>query len=142
MTGRIGHTAQIHRSDDGTPTGSFASVGSIYGDVSWSGLSRNTFDDTTMQSADGFMEFSSALRDPGELSFTIRFNPAADQANITAWLTDFNSDARGYYKLIFPDGTEWGAYGLVTAFDVDAPLDDRMTAAVTLKLSGKPGFIA
>ena len=41
-----------------------------------------------------------------------------------------------------PDATEWVFSGLVTAISPETPVEEKMEASVTIKLSGKPGFIA
>ena len=139
MTADIGHSTQMQRSDDGTSGGSFASVGSIR-EITPPALSRDSVDVTAMDSADAFRQFIPGLKDPGEMSVVLEFDPS--EAVQTSWESDFNSSAIGYYKIIFPDSTEWGFTAFVTAYEPETPIDGEMRVTVTLKLTGKPGFIA
>lgn len=136
---RIGHGVQLQRSSDGTANGTFTSVGTVR-DSTPPGVSRETEDVTHMQSLERWMEFIGALKDPGEMEFQITFDPGSPEH--LAFHSDINTDDAGYYKLIFPDTTEWGFAGLVTSIDPEAPVANKMEASITIKLTGKPGFIA
>ncbi|WP_297842927.1 phage tail tube protein [uncultured Roseibium sp.] len=135
----IGHGTAFQRSDDGTISGNFAAIGEIFG-ISGPGLTRETADVTDFDSADRWREFIGALKDGGEITLETGFNP--DGTDVTNWLSDINTDTAGYYKLVFPDTTSWGFSALMTGFEPATPLDDKMTASVTYKLTGKPSFIS
>jgi len=139
MAEAIGHSAVIQRSSDGTSGGVFTTVGSIR-DIDFGGLSRDTVETTNMVSTERWREYIGGLKDGGELSFEITFDP--DHADFTAFELDLNTDTSGYYKIVWPDADEWGFAGFVTGIDVNAPVDDRMSAQVTIKVTGKPGWIA
>lgn len=139
MDDAIGHSTQFQRSDDGTAGGVFTSVGTIR-DISAPGLSRDVVETTHMLSTDRWREFIGGMRDGGEMSFTLTFDP--DAAETTSFETDLNADTKAYYKIIWPDADEWGFFGWLTAFNVSAPVEDKMEAEVTIKITGKPGWIA
>lgn len=136
---RIGHGTEFHRSDDGTSTGTFAKVGRIR-DVTPPSLSRDAVETTDMESTDRWREYIGGLKDGGEVSFEITFDPGSTET--TTFMGDLNDDDAGYYKLIFPDTSEWGFAGLLTGFEPSTPIGDKMMANVTFKLTGKPGWIA
>ena len=136
---RIGHGTRLQRSDDGTSGGTFASVGSIR-DVVPPPLSRDAVESTDMDSPERWNEYIGGMKDAGELSFDMTFDPGSSEH--TAFMTDLNTDEAGYYKLIFPDSSEWGFSALLTGYEPDVPIKEKMTANVTFKLSGKPGWIA
>lgn len=135
----IGHGADFVRSDDGTSGGVFATVGEIL-DITPPSISRDVVDRTHMQSPERWRQFLGALKDGGEAGIEIAFDPG--HASTALFLNDINTDAPGYYKILFPDATEWGFAALATGFEPGNPLDDLLTATFTVKLSGKPGFIA
>lgn len=137
----IGHGAVLQRSDDGTSSGAFATIGKIH-DLGVPGLSRETVDVTTYGSTERWREYVGGLRDAGEMSVEIMFDPG--DADITAWITEINTDTAGYYKIVFPDdgSTEWGFAAFVTGLEPQAPIDGRMAATVSFKLTGKPGFVS
>ncbi len=93
-----------------------------------------------MPSTERWRTFIGGLKDGGEASFDINFDPS--EASTTSFLSDINTNTNGYYKLVFPDATEWGFEAIATGFEPGDPIGDRMTATVTYKLSGKPGFVA
>ncbi len=135
----IGHGTQFQRSDDGTSGGTFASVGRVR-DVTPPALARDAIETTDMESPERWREFIGGLKDGGEVSFEITFDPGS--AETTAFMSDINTNTAGYYKLVFPDASEWGFAALMTGFEPGVPVGDKMTATVTFKVTGKPGWIA
>ncbi len=135
----IGHGSAFERSDDNTSGGTFATVGEVL-NIGGPGLAKDAVDATHMASPERWREFISGLKDGGEVSVELSFDP--DDATTTAALADCNSDVAGYYKVTFPDTTAWGFAAIATGLEVGVPLDDKMTATITYKLTGKPGFIA
>lgn len=135
----IGHGSKFMRSSDGTAGGTFTFVAEPKS-ISGPGLSRDTVDVTHMNSPDRWREFIAGLRDAGEVTVECSFDP--DGTDVTNWLADFSSDTPGYYKIVFPDATEWGFPALITSFETSDPNDGEMTASVTYKITGKPSFIS
>ena len=123
----------------GTGTGpiTYATVGEII-DLNLPELTRDTKEATHFKSQDRFREYISGLRDAGEAGFTLQFNSATDLATL---MTDYQSEVAIPYKIVFPDATSWTFTGLVTKVAPTVSLEDRMTAEVTIKLSGKPTFL-
>ena len=79
-------------------------------------------------------EFGPGLNDGGECSFGIHFLPGVgDDARIQAVRT---ARKVGNYRITFPNGANWTFRGFLTAYEPSVPLDDRMTAQVTFKVSG------
>lgn len=134
----IGHGSAFKRSSNGTSGGTFTAVAGVKR-IGPPSLSKNTHDVTDMDSPERWMEFISGLKDGGEVSLDVEFDP--DGTDVTNWLADINSDTAGYYQVVFPDATSWGFSAHMTGLEADDPHDDVMTASVTYKLSGKPGFI-
>lgn len=135
----IGHGTAFQRSDDGTISGTFAAVGEVMA-INGPGLARDAMEVTDMDSTDRFREFVGGLKDGGEISLDVGFDPNSD--DVTDWLSDFNTNTAGYYKIVFADSTEWGFAALLTGFEPSTPHEDKMTATVTYKLTGKPTFIS
>lgn len=95
---------------------------------------REVVDVTSFDSTGGYREFISSLRDPGGVSFDMNFR--RDTYQILE--ADFDSDDTVDYQIIFPDsaGTTFAFSALITNLPVDAPLDDKVACAVTLKVTG------
>jgi len=109
-------------------------------DVAWNGISRNSIETSHMgTAAAGAGTFGNRtfipghLSDPGELRVTVHFNPdTLPPIDATAETVTLTYDESGGDT----SGATWSATGFVTGFEMAAPLDDKMTADVTVKLSG------
>lgn len=104
-------------------------------------LSRDAIDATHSQSPEKWREFIPGLRDGGEVTLEVNFIPAG--IGTTQILNTFNSDDPVNARINFPDSpvTTWTFTAFITSFEPDAPFDDKMSATVTFKLSGKPSFL-
>jgi len=58
-------------------------------------------------------------------------------------IADMKNRTKRNYELIFPDVgvTTWPFTALVTGFEPDEPVDDALSASVTLKITGKPTLV-
>lgn len=135
----IGHGTRIMRSADRTSAGARTTVGRVR-DVTPPAVARDPVETTDMESPDRWREYIGGGKDAGELSFEITFDPGS--AETTQFMGDLNDDEANYYFIVFPDASEWGFLALLTGFEPGVPVLDKMTATVTYKLSGKPGWIA
>ena len=135
----IGFGIEVERWDKTLATPAFVAIGQLI-DVTPPGLSRDTTEATHHQSPGRFREYLSALRDAGEVTFTIQYSTPTAMDGIIA---DFMDDDPVNYKITFPDdaATEWTVSGIVTNIDPETPLDDRMTADVTIKVTGEPDYL-
>jgi predicted secreted protein len=102
------------------------------------GLSRETLDVTSHDSTDGWMEFVGGLKDPGEVSADVNYQPTEHDSLVG----DFEDIKPRNYKIVFPDGTSWTFGALLTGFEPDAPYDDKLAASLTWKVTGKPTITA
>lgn len=135
----IGHGTKIYRHAGGVPAGARTTVGRVR-DVTPPPLSRDAVETTDMESPERWEEFIGGIKRSGELSFDMTFDPGSDETPL--FMSDLNTDTRGYYTVVFPDASEWGFYALMTGFEPTDPVADKMAATITYKLTGKPGWIA
>ena len=96
--------------------------------------SRETIDVTSLDSTDGYREFITSFRDSGEVTLEMNFTrDGYDQMN-----DDFESDSAKMYRIKLPDAGnttfEFSAY--VTSLGLGIQMDDKVTAPVTLKITG------
>jgi hypothetical protein len=133
----IGHGTTFAKSDmGGTPVyTALADVISIEGP----GLTRDTVDATHMGSTERFREFVGGLRDAGEVTIELNFDPGGT-AQI-ALVASYRSDSAINYRITFPDATIWEFAAFVTSISPTTPLDDKMTLSAGFKLTGKPAFM-
>lgn len=110
--------------------------------ISGPGMSRDAPDVTHMDSPDGWREFIAGLKDGGEIGVEGNFIPEDESHNAeTGLLTEFDSDVRATWRIVFPGESPrvtWTMDGILTGFEPDMPVDDKMAFSATIKVSGKP----
>jgi predicted secreted protein len=99
------------------------------------GMTRATIDVTSLDSTAGYREFIAGLRDAGTIALKMNFT----RATYAIMLADFESDTLQNYEILLPDGENTGFEfeGLVTELPLTVPVDDVITADVTIKISGQ-----
>jgi len=100
---------------------------------------RETIDVTDHNSAGGWMEFIGGLKNGGEISLDLNYDPT----EATHDLDDDFDDAvpRSYRIVLLPDTADehtWQISGIMTNVGDEFPYDDKMGRSVTIKVSGKP----
>jgi len=95
-------------------------------------------DVTHMQSPARNREFISGLNDPGECSFDMNFIPGAQSDDRIFELMNLPTGASRarICRCSFPNGTTWTFNAEVVGYEPTVPVDDKMTATVTFKVSG------
>jgi len=101
-------------------------------------LSRDAIDATHMDSADQYREFIAGLRQGGDLPLEMNLVPGS--ASEMLLLEHFADSVTWPCKMTLPNGATWEAAVLMTNYEPDPPMDGKMTASATFKISGKPVF--
>ena len=101
--------------------------------ISWSGMTRKTFDTTVLSTPGGYETFGVGLRSAGNIKLDMNFSRSA-------WAlmkADFDSDTIQHYMLLLPDAdnTTFEFEGVVTECPLDVP-QDAITTSVTIKING------
>jgi len=130
------------------PSNAVAGVGTIF--QRWSGsawaaiaeinsisgpsMSRDTIDVTSLSSSGGYREFISGFRNPGTVQLSMNFT----RATYDLFKTDFESNVSKNYRILFPDSetTLLEFIGLVTELPINITADDKITADVTIQVTG------
>lgn len=81
-------------------------------------------------------EFDPGLADAGEVEFTLNFDK--DQ---TDTLFGFLGKSKGW-KVTFSDGSVWQLSGYIKEFGDEVEREKVVTSTATMKVSGKPAFVA
>jgi hypothetical protein len=125
---------------DGAVTEVFADLLEVKS-ISGPSMSAETIDVTHMTSPNNTREFLASLIDPGELTFDVNFLPG--NTGHQTLLEDMRDSVKSNYKLIFTDSpaTTWSFTGYVTGVDVNAALDDVLSASITIKITGFPTWV-
>lgn len=137
MSGIDAFGTTLSRGDGIEPTEAFTPIANVT-NITPPSLSRDTSDVTAHDSADGWREFIGLLKDGGEVSIDVNYDPSKHDTLVD----DFDDVDTRSYKITFPDATEWAFEAIMTGFEPDAPHDDKLTASVTFKVSGKPTITA
>jgi len=128
----------LERSDMTPTTPVFAPIANVT-NLSGPEIERETYDVTAHDSADGWREFIGGLKDGGEVSIEVNFDPR-DHQTLLADLDD--TEARDY-KITFPGAIgSWAFKAFMTGISAEAPVDDKMSGEMTFKVTGKPVLTA
>lgn len=100
----------------------------------------DTVDVTHMKSPNATREFVGGLIDPGEASFELNFVPGSTSDTKIQAIKAARQKVswRVTFPIIAPAvaGVTWTFSGLITGYETDIPLDDKMTGTVSIKVSG------
>lgn len=102
-------------------------------------MSRDTVDASHEESPGAWREFIGGMKDGGEVSVELNFVPSgtAAAALMAEFALTIGSEAKNR-EIVFPDNSVFSFSGILTAFEPDAPLDDKMSGSATFKVSGAP----
>ena len=133
----IGHGTTFERGT-GSPL-SYTEIARVT-EISPPSLSRDPVDVTHLKSTDRWKEFIAGMRDGGEVSLTLVYNPENSTQDLL--MDDFNSNDRQDYRVKFPNDQAhaWDFEGIVTAIETAVPMEDKVSQTITIKVSGKPTF--
>lgn len=135
----IGFSSQFWRWDKTASPAAYVKIAEVI-DLTPPALSRDTVDTTHYESPERFREYVSGLRDAGEASMTLQFSAPSALAGL---LADYRDDDAVNYRMVWSNdaGTQWDFSAFVTGIEPQAPMEDRLTADCTFKLTGKPAFL-
>jgi len=106
-------------------------------EISGAGLELDATETTSHESADDAREFVGGLKGGGEISMTIHYDPGAANTHDVLRQLLVNRYV-GLFQIVYPDNTQDNWRGLVTSFEPSAPMDDMLTASVTIQTTGFP----
>jgi predicted secreted protein len=88
-----------------------------------------------LDSTGGYRQFIGGFRDGGTVTLPMNFT----RSTYEIMNTDFESDVLQNYEILLPDTelTSFEFTALVTELGLAIPADDKITADVTLKVSGQ-----
>ena len=114
----------------GTAWAQFAEVNNINGP----GFQRDLIETTHLGTTGGYKTFIAGFRDGGEVSFDANFN----RDDFELLLADFESDDAVDYEIVLNDSenTSIEFTGLVLNMPLTIPANEKVTMAVTIKVSG------
>ncbi len=134
----IGHGSIFAHGDGGAPE-VFTPLAEVV-TITPPQLVRDTVDATHMASPEKWREFVPGLKDGGEVSLEMNFIPGNSDWDIL--FTEFDNDVASNWKITFPNSEAWIFLAYCTGIETAVPLDDKMSATATFKVTGKPAFVA
>lgn len=136
-TARIGY-GTLFKTGDGMSPETFTQLSEVTG-ITPPSMSRDSVDVSHEQSPSAWREFIAGLKDAGEISLDMNFDPAnAGSTALMAELTLNGSAAVKNRQIVFPDNSMFTFAAFLTKYEPDAPLEKSMTAKVTFKITGAP----
>lgn len=105
-------------------------------------LGRKEIETTHHQSPGMWQEFMKGLKNAGDVTFSINYIPTNSTHNAAAGVVaDFANDTTNdTWTIVFPDSgaTTWTFPAFVSKFSPKAPVDGKLAADITLKVTGQP----
>ena len=109
--------------------------------ISGPSIKMDTTDLSSHDSANDYKEFGAGLLDGGEISIDLRFIPG-DLTGQKYFLTDLHARTERQVIITLPDSSTWTFNALPTGFSPSFNYDGDLAATITMKVSGKPVFVA
>ena len=129
----IGYGSRFQLGDGASPIENFTDLAEVF-NLTPPSDTADIIDVTHMQSPNRTREFIEGLIDPGECSFEMNFIPGSDADDaIQAWKL---AGGRKNCRITWPNGVTWTFAGILTGYEPAAPTEDKMTATVTIKVTG------
>jgi len=120
------------RSDMTSSAALFTAIAEI-NSITGPNKTRETIDVTSLDSAGGYREFIASFRDAGTVELEMNFTRQGyEDLN-----DDFEIETLVDYQINLPDGTTLDFSGLVVDLGMAIPMDNKVTATVSIKISGQ-----
>jgi len=123
---------------DGAMSEQFTAIANVT-NISGPDRQRETIDVTAHDSPDAWMEFIGSLKNGGEVSIDLNYDPREGTHDLDDDFDD--SEPRNYQIVLFPDTADeytWDFAGVMTGLSDEFPYDDKMARTATFQISGKP----
>lgn len=125
---------------DGSSSEVFTDVAEVI-DVDGPGYSKDTIDVSHTTSPNKYREFIDGFKDGGEVSLAMNFT----QASFASLLAKYESDGLDNFLITIPDDNYTTKptiqiSAIITGIEPKYSAEDKVTASVTFKVSGKPTY--
>jgi len=127
---------------DGDNPEEFTAVAEV-ADIQGPNFAKEAIEVTHHGSSNGWRERISGLKDGGEVTLTLNFLPQDPTHDVdTGLLSQLYGDDVNNYQIILPDtdATTITFAAIVTAHTLTEPIDDKLSADVTVMITGEPSI--
>ena len=133
----LGHGSRFLMASGSSPD-QFVDFGEVF-NITPPSFTLDQIDVTHMQSADRIREFIDGLVDPGECSFEQNYIPgsASDIVLLAILALPIGQSRTRNCRIIYPNGKLDTFKANLQQYEPNVPTDDKMTATVTFKVTGK-----
>jgi hypothetical protein len=113
-------------------------------EISGPAFEAEELDYTHLRSPGFWREIGGGLKNGGDVTLTVNFNPADPTHNAaTGLLSAFAGSTQpptDTYELVFPDDdtTTWTFPAFVKGYEPSIPFEDKLSADITLRVAGAP----
>ena len=125
-----------------TVSTTFVDVGQVR-DISGPSMTQDAVE-VTARDTNKWRAFTPGLRDGGEVTFDLIYDPnlaSHSATNTTTGLVSFLlTGTAKTFRLDMSDSNYFSFSGIVTAFTPESPLEDAMTASCTIKVTGAVSY--
>jgi hypothetical protein len=133
-SGISAHGTLLKKGDGGTPE-TFATIAEV-GDIDGPKL-KAIMEDFTTHSSNGYVERKPTLKDSDQVKFPVHFVSAdATHDKTTGLVADWTNKTLRNFKITFPDASGFSFAAYVEEIGFKAPVKGKLTADVTLSLTG------
>ena len=135
---RIGHGTLLKRGNGASPE-VFETIAEVT-NINPPQMESEDIKVSHMESPGGYHEYIPGMREAGEVSFEINFLPGNATHNGTTGLAaDHRTRVVRNWKIeLAGGGAVWTFPGYVKTFNVAIPVDDKVSASVSIKVTGEP----
>lgn len=125
-----------------TGSTTFVDVGQVR-DISGPSMTQDAVE-VTARDTNKWRAFTPGLRDGGEVTFDLIYDPILSSHSATDTTTGLvyfllNGSTKTF-RLVMSDTNYFSFSGIVTAFTPESPLEDAMTASCTIKVTGAVSY--
>lgn len=137
MAKTIGYGTSLSYSTNGT-TSTLVKIAQVRS-ISGPDYSADNPECTTLDSTSRVREFAAGLIDPGELTFEIIYD--ASDTTHKALVDLMSKQVKSLFEVVYPTTTQDENFvGFVSGLGIERPLDDVITASVSIKITGSTDF--
>lgn len=128
----LGYGSKFKISDNASP-GVFTEIAEVF-NITPPNFEADDVDVTHNQSPNRTRETIPGLKTPGDCSFEMNFVPGS--ASDILLLALLQSGEQRACQIEFPNAETWSFLAAVKGYEVSMPTDDKMTATVSMQVSG------
>jgi predicted secreted protein len=128
----LGYGSKFKISDNASP-GVFTEIAEIF-NITPPSFEADDVDVTHNQSPNRTREVIAGLKSPGDCSFEMNFIPGSSSDILIRAL--LGTGEQRWCQIEFPNAETWSFLAAVKGYEVEMPTDDKMTATVSMQVSG------